>query len=246
MKISTKELGNLPDIENLKKLCKSLSTLDAIICRDWEYRYYSYQNDWDLEIGEECMEMRNGCGDYFFVLFTKNGAIINGFDHESEMNGWQEIETEQKSFFKKILGKKETELKQQIWKGVIDKVPNELKHFILDEPIKSIGTTFCIWRKNDDAVWNIGDIEFPKSTNGDGSESLLYILDNNPITYKNWASEYYEEQFEENELQLDLVKHIYDFKPLTKEILMSLNPYIDDFESLKVYLEGIGYPYEEF
>ena len=241
MKISTKNLENLPKIETLRNLCKSISTLDAIICREWEYRYYSYQNDWDKELGEECLEMRNGSGDQFFILFSKDGAIINGFAHESEMSNSEEVEIERNGFFKKVFGKKETELKQNIWKGVIENVPKELKHFILGEPIKSIGTTFCIWRKNEDTSWNIGDIKFPKDNYGDGSEELLYILDNNPETYKNWALEYYDEHFENIKLDLETVKHIYNLKTITKEILLELNPDIEDFEVLKEELKTIGY-----
>lgn len=47
MKISTKNLDGIPEISILKNLCKSLSAIEAIICRDWESRYYSYQNNWD-------------------------------------------------------------------------------------------------------------------------------------------------------------------------------------------------------
>jgi hypothetical protein len=241
MKISTKNLENLPEIETLKKLCKSISTLEAIISREWESRYYSYQNNWDENLGEECMEMRNGSGDYFYIMFSKYGAIINGYDHESEMCNWEEIEIEQKGFFNKLFGKKETELKQIIWKGVIENVPNEFKHFILGEPVKSNGTTFCIWKRNEDKTWNIGEIKFPKNKYSDGSEDLLNKLDNNPATYRKWALEYYEEHFEVLKLNLETVKHIYDFKTLTKEIILELNPNIEDFEELKKELKIIGY-----
>jgi hypothetical protein len=241
MTISTRNLNNIIEIDILKKLCKSISTLDAIICREWQYRYYSYLNNWDENLGEECMEMRNGSGDYFFILFSKNGAIINGFAHESDMSNWEEVEIEQKGFLTKIFDKKETELRQNIWKGVIENVPNEFKDFILGEPVKSKGTTFCIWRKNDDENWKIGEIEFPNDEYGDGSADLLYILDNNPETYKDWALDYYDEHFENCELKLETIKHIYDFKTLTKEIILELNPFIEDFEELKEELKIIGY-----
>ena len=246
MKISTKNLENLPEIETLKNLCKSISTLEAIICRDWEYRYYSYQNDWDEERGEECMQMRNGSGDEFFIMFSKFGAVINGFAHESEMANWEEIEIEQKGFLKKLFGNKQTEMKQNIWKGVLENIPTEFKDFVFGEPIKSVGTTFCIWRKYEDKTWKIGDIEFPKDSYVDGSTHLLQILDNNPSTYRNWALEYYDEHFENNQLKLEIVKHIYDLKPITKEIILELNPNIEEFEELKEDLKLIGYDAIEF
>jgi len=246
MKISTKNLENLTEIETLKKLCKSISTLDAIICREWEFRYYSYQKNWDKELGEECMEMRNGSGDQFFILFTKFGAVINGFAHESEMANWNEIEIEQKGFIKKMFGKKETEMKQNIWNGVIETVPKEFKSFLLGEPIKSIGTTFCIWRKYEDKTWKVGDIEFPKDIYSDGSADLLNILDNNPATYRKWALDYYDEHFENTKLKLETIKHIYDLKTITKEIILELNPEIEDFDELKAELKEIGYEKIDF
>ena len=244
--ISTWNLSNLPTIDELKKLCKSISTLDAIICPEWEYRYYSYQNDWDKELGEEYMEMRNGSGDNFSVLFTKDGAIINGQAHESEMCNWKAVEIKPKNFTQKLFGKKETELKQTIWKGVIENVPQEFHHFIFGEPIKSKGTTFCIWKKYSDNSWQVGVIDYPNDDYKDGSEDLLYILDNNPETYQKFAVDYYEDEFEFDisKLDINIVKQIYNHSVLTKEIALKLNPNLEDFEKLKTDLDEIGYPYE--
>lgn len=246
-KISTRHLPGLPDIETLQRLCKSLATLDAVICREWEYRYYSYNNAWDKDKQEACFSMRNGSGDEFQVLFSQHGSIINGHAHESEMSNWIEKEIQPVTFNEKLnnlFGRKKTIMEQQIWKGVVDSIPDEFKAFIFGEPVKSKGTTFCIWRKTTDDKWNIGNIQFPKDKYGDGSEDLLYIFDNNPATYKKWATEYYEEQFGAHKLKLDLVKHIYDSKPLTKNIVSGLNPNIDDFDKLKDDLNEIGYAYD--
>ena len=224
---SSFNLSAIPNIDELKKLCKSISTLDAIICQEWEYRYYSYQKNWDVSAGEECMEMRNGSGDHFLVLFTRNGAIINGQAHESVMSNW-------------------TELKQNIWPCIVDKLPNEFKHFIFGEPIKSIGTTFCIWRKYSDSTWQKGDLVYPDDNYKDGSEDLLHILDNNPKTYHQFAVDYYEDQFEfdPEKLSLDLVQYIYNHNQLTKEIVLRINPNLADMEKLKEDLDEIGYPYK--
>src|SRR5688572_30198658 len=102
---STSHLSELPDIDNLKKLCKSISTLDAIICPEWEYRYYTYQNNWDIASGEECMSMRNGSGDEFLILFSQNGAIINGLAHESEVSRWSEVVVKSKNIFQNVFSK---------------------------------------------------------------------------------------------------------------------------------------------
>ena len=187
------------------------------------------------------MWMRNGSGDQFFILFSKFGAVINGFAHESEMNGWEEVEIVEKSFFKRVFGKKESELIQDIWNGVVENVPDEFRDFILSEPVKSVGTTFCIWRKNEDKHWKIGNIEFPKDNYGDGSADLLKILDNNPETYIKWALNYYEGNFENTKLKLETVKYIYESKMITKEIVLELKPEIEDFDVLENELKEIGY-----
>ncbi|GAO41364.1 hypothetical protein [Flavihumibacter petaseus] len=223
-----------------------MATLDAIICREWQYRYYSFDNSWDQKTGDECFLMRNGSGDEFQTLFSKHGAIINGFAHESEMSQWHETKIKPvtlKEKFKSFFGQKKTAFTQKIWEGVVDTVPDVFRSFLFTEPIRSIGTTFCTWRKTNDSQWHIGNFRYPGDDYGDGSADLLNILDNNPTTYKNWAVEYYEEQFEAHNLRIDLVKHIYDFKPLTKAVITGINPELTEFEDLKSDLNGIGYPH---
>ena len=82
--------------------------------------------------------------------------------------------------------------------------------FIFGEPVKSIGTTFCIWQIQTDNNWRIGKVKLPNDDYKDGSIDLLQLLDGKPLTYKNWAEEYYEENFEDNELKLELVEKIYN------------------------------------
>lgn len=241
---STFNLAALPGVDDLKKLCKSISALDALLCPEWEYRYYSYQNDWDTSMGEEFMEMRNGSGDHFFVLFTPKGAIINGQAHESEMSRWEETPVKSNNLFKNLFGPKKTELKQNIWPGIVDSVPDEFRHFIFGEPVKSIGTTFCIWRKYTDGKWEKGEFIYPDDEFKDGSEELLFILDNRPETYRKFALTYYEDMFEaeHSDLDVNLVNYIYSHNPLTREIALKINPNIEDFEKLKEELAKIGYP----
>jgi hypothetical protein len=54
--LSTQNLELLSTPSAFQKLCKSISALEAIICPDWEYRYFSYQKDWSPY--EEFCEMR--------------------------------------------------------------------------------------------------------------------------------------------------------------------------------------------
>lgn len=217
--LSTQHLSALPTIADMRQTCKIIAVLDAILSPEWEYRYYSYNAQWDEDHQEEVASMRNGEGDEYMILFDANGAIINGFAHESEMNGWQENG------------------KQNIWKGVIDDVPQEFQNFIQTEPIPSLGTTFCIWRKHTDNAWQIGKIDFPVDDYRDGSE-MLSILDGKPATYHAFAEEYYELS-----LKLEWIEYVYSQNTITKEFVLKLNPDFTDWELLKDDLEEIDFPH---
>lgn len=56
----------LPSIAELRRIAQSLAVLDAILCPDWEYRYYSFNSRWGF--GDEMASMRNGSGDEWFPL----------------------------------------------------------------------------------------------------------------------------------------------------------------------------------
>ena len=113
--ISTKHPNLLPDRKALKIICKAISVLDAIISQEWEYRYYSYNSKWDKD--EECLQMRNGCGDEMHILFREDGCVINGFAHEYE---------------------------QQDKGSLTQNLPAIFSEFIFGEPVKSIATSFCL------------------------------------------------------------------------------------------------------
>lgn len=242
-KLSTENLNLLPNPEELKKMCKSISALEAMICPEWEYRYYSYQKNWSET--EEVFEMRNGQGDHMLIIFCKDGTCINGFAHESEMNGWKNTPmVRKKTFWKKYFGSKDkirTELVQQIPSGVVDGLPSVFHEFIFGEPVKSIGTTFCVWQTKADNYWHKGKINLPEDDCKDGSAGLFNILDGDPATYKNWAEAYYEDNFDENELNLKLVEQIYNGVIITSDLVNRINPELENFEKLKSDLDEIGY-----
>ena len=129
--ISTKHTALLPDKKSLQATCKAISVLDAIISPEWEFRYYSYNSNWD--VNEECLQMRNGQGDEMHILFMDNGCAINGFAHEFPQQD-----------------------KTMLTKGL----PAVFSDFIFGEPVASIGTTFCLWT-TDSAwkVGEIGNID---------------------------------------------------------------------------------------
>lgn len=127
--ISTKDFGLLPDKKSLQNICKAIAVLDAIICQEWEYRYYLYNSKWAED--EEYFGMRDGSGDLMDVLFLENHSVISGFAHEFLHN--------QKSDLTKNL-------------------PEIYNQFIFDEPVATNGTTFCLWT-NETKNWEVGEIK---------------------------------------------------------------------------------------
>jgi len=196
--ISTMNLSSIPPIEELRRLTKSLATLDAIIERDWNRRYFSFNSKWDTT--EQMASMRNGEGDSWFLVFGPQGAFLKGFDHESKM-----------SPAANEMGR--------IWPGVLSEVPEQFKSFVKEPAFSPQDTTFSIWRGHDDDGWHKGKIVYPEGKDPDGSARLLSILDGNPKTYRRWAEAYYKRP-----ISLPQVEHVYAHKPLTEGVVQALNP----------------------
>lgn len=71
---------------------------------------------------------------------------------------------------------------------------------------------------------------------------MLNILDGNPQTYINWATEYFEESYKESGIPLETVEKIYTGQTLTKEMVLSIVEELEDWEQLEADLKEIGYP----
>lgn len=207
--ISTKNYNALPNRKALQTICKTISVLDAIISQEWEYRYYSYNNKW--ADNEAFFEMRNGSGDQMLILFRQDGCVINGFAHEFEQQDKQKLTTS---------------------------LPSIFDEFIFGEPVKTIGTTFCLWTTEQNN-WQVGQIENYE----DNSEKMLNIFDGNPQTYIDWATEYFEESYVGSGIPLNIVTKMYSGQTLTKEMVLTIVEELEDWEQLEADLNEIGYPY---
>lgn len=200
MAISTRDLSGLPDVGTLEKITRSLAMLDAILSPEWEYRYFSFNAQWDTTLGERMASMRNGSGDEYFLLFSGRGAIMKGFDHESPMSSWSNES-------------------HKAWPGVLDSVPPEFAAFLKEPAFNIADTTFCIWRTRGDSQWHRGIISFPEGPDPDGSEGLLWALGGDQRTYQQFARDYFG-----MDLDLSAVRHVFDHAPLTPDLVRRLNP----------------------
>jgi hypothetical protein len=206
---STTNYAGLPSAAAMQRLAQSLAVLDAINSPDWEYRYYSYNPEWAP--GEAVLEMRDGEGDEMLVLFRAEGCVINGFLHEYDQPE-----------------------KAQVIRGL----PDVFDSFLFEEPINSLGTTFCLWYTPAHG-WQRGIVE----SEDDGSEELLYIFDNDPATYAEWATEYYLDETDRRPLTAEAVAPVYHHEVLTKAMVLAINEELEDWVALAAELQEIGYPY---
>lgn len=118
---------DLPSIPVLRAITQSLAMLDAIICPEWEYRYFSFNSGWAP--GMEMASMRDGCGDDWFLLFDSVGAALKGFARELASD---------KSFGANIQAQ----------------VPREFSAFLTEPAFSMQDATFCFWRKAEDLGWS--------------------------------------------------------------------------------------------
>lgn len=196
---STRDPSALPDIGGLRRLSQSLAMLDAILCPEWEYRYHSFNAHWGD--GEEMASMRDGSGDDYFILFTRAGAIMKGFAHESA--AWQGA---------LVRG-------QRPVPGVFDGVPEEFAGFLNEAAFSIDQTTFCLWRRPTDPAWQTGSVALLEGEDPDGSAALLRLLDGDPEAYRAWAEDYFE-----TSVARAAVDHIFGHRTLTEEVVKVLNP----------------------
>jgi hypothetical protein len=241
--ISTRNLA-LPEIDDLKKRCQSIATLDAILSPDWESRYYSFNRKWTT--GAMCASMRNGSGDDFFIHFSAVGAAIKGFAHEYTMSPWSRVS---RSYHDGEPGH---------WPGIMDEVPAQFREALEEPAFMWEATTFCVWRTYEDDHWRVGNIDFPEydhwhGPNGvlevgsvadpDGSSFLLSILDGNPETYKEFADCYFvQEDGAPNDYPLPMIEHVFQRLPLTDDIVRRLNPQVRLVDLADEIYDTIGYP----
>jgi hypothetical protein len=214
--ISTRDLSLLPDVDGLRRMLQSMAMLDAVLCPEWQFRYYSFNAAWSA--GEHMGSMRNGSGDHFFAHFVAAGCWLKGFAHEYPMSSYREEPP-------------------RPWPGVLDSVPAEFSGSLREPAFSVEDVTFCIWRRYADSGWQVGPIAFPPShLDPDGSEFLMSVLDGRPESYRAWATDYYE-----REVELAAVEHVYRHQPLTPAVVARLSKEVS-LSDLESDICDIGYP----
>ncbi|MEJ7661780.1 MAG: hypothetical protein WKG07_20470 [Hymenobacter sp.] len=72
---------------------------------------------------------------------------------------------------------------------------------------------------------------------------MLYIFDNDPATYAEWATDYYTDETDRKPVTAAAVAPIYQHETLTKARALALVDEVPDWTMLAADLQEIGYPY---
>jgi len=191
---------------DLKKYLKAMAVLDVVMT--------SKKQAWLRRVNVSSIGKAlafvadNGSGDNLVVIFTENGTLIKGFDHESEYNQFSADEWDDAFFEHTFSG-----------------LPEEFAE-LLDEDDRD-NTTFCMWCMDDSDMWVQNEPEKNGEDDDDeddedddgGKDYLLGFIRRTPEDWSDWAKDYHE-----TEIALDVVKKVYNGEPLTEEDVVKLNP----------------------
>lgn len=202
----------LPDPRMLGKRAMSLAMLDAIICPEFQYRYFSFDAAWGDD--EQMGAMRNGDGDHWFLHLADAGAVIKGFVQALPKSDARAMALQ-----------------------VQRRVPADFDAFLHEPSFEMESVSFCYWRRSGERAWSkVAHPETHMEHRYDGSEDYLSILLAPADCYYDYATEYFE-----CELDLSSIEHIYAHAPLTAGIVKSLNPQLS-LEDAHAAARLIGYP----
>ena len=98
--------------------------------------------------------------------------------------------------------------------------------------------TACLWRGTADDRWRHGVIDFPAGhADPDGAAGLFGLLvERSPEAFRRFAEDYYEVP-----VDLEAVRDVYALRPLSRELVSSLNPEVT-LADLAGDIAEIGYP----
>lgn len=132
----------------------------------------------------------NGSGDTLYVIFTEDIVLIKGFAHESSLSQFAK-----KEFDRSVI--------QKIYDGVDEKYISLFDDREIDE------TTFFIWYD--------GKVHQNKLSEDDGSKWMLGYICETYDDFKEFVTDYYEMDFDEN-----LLEKLYNNGELSKKELSEL------------------------
>ncbi|MBQ8195364.1 MAG: hypothetical protein IJZ47_08345 [Oscillospiraceae bacterium] len=182
--------------EIVERSLKAMAKLDIILIpkKTAFLRTVVYINDSDSRRAV----VDNGSGDNLLALFTESGAMLKGFDHESELNQFAADEWDN-GFF------------QRVYAGA----PKALSSLLSEDDIDN--TTFCMWCCNGSSVWEQNEVS--ADDDDGGRDFLLGYVHQTAESWCDWAKYYYEQEYD-----ISIVEKIYSGSDITAEDMLKLNP----------------------
>ena len=165
-------------------------------------RTYHYDKDW-INSGH-FFKIDDSGGDHYHILFSAEGCMIKGFDHECEVSPYNYDE----SFpIPNCISE------HDFYKGA----PDELITLINDPALEKEIVTFCTWQSVDDNEWQFAPSTIPKNW-CDGIDTFLYYSQNFE-QYCEWFEECYE-----TEPDINILRSIFEGNSITADMVAALNP----------------------
>lgn len=187
---------------DLRKYLKAMAVLDVVITP----KEQAWLRLVDIRsLGKAyAFVVDNGSGDNLVVIFTENGTLIKGFDHENKYNQFAADEWDS-AFF------------EHTYSGLPEEFAGLLDEDSRDE------TTFCMWCMDDSDMWvqnePVKNDEDDDDDDDGGKDYLIGYIRRTPEEWCDWARDYHE-----TEIALDVVKKVYNGESLTEEDVVKLNP----------------------
>ncbi|WP_148085877.1 hypothetical protein [Actinocorallia herbida] len=204
----------LPGISEVRRRSVVLAVLEGVTGGD--HPRYSFDAGW--REGAALASMADGSGNEYSIVFADEGALVIGFDHESEMNPYGNGS-------------------QALWPGLLLGLPPELVRWAEDPRFVEDGVlcaTLCLWRTPGSTAWGAGPISYPED--GDGAGWLFRgLLGCSPELYASWATNVHGAPPD-----VEAVRAVFDGHPLTPALALRMNPAYDT-ASLDPLLELTGY-----
>ena len=209
------------DRQKMKTLLKKQAILDIIMTPeddDW-FRLVSYRYDENNRC--DVFKITGDDGDHLYVLFSEDGTLIKGCDHESCFSpylldeGTEDADAQSQSERLAFI--------ESMYHGI----PKSLLA-LLTEDMEREAVTFCMWQNADETIWHRSQVPQPdtclqqdSNVLDDGGEKRLmaYIFPSADQWYE-WAAIYYELREE----GWDAAARIYDSEELTRTMVEDLNP----------------------
>jgi hypothetical protein len=196
----------VPPQELLKRLL-AYAKIDIIMAPDpdkYHIRIYHYDKDW-LKNGH-FFKIDDSGGDHYYVMFSSDGCIIKGFDHECELSPYI-FDDEDEPLPDDIAG-------HNFYEGA----PAELLSLVSDPALEKELVTFCTWQSADDTEWHFAPTTFPKDWD-DGIKTFLFYT-HGLESYCKW----FEDEYYESPLATEILQKIFDGNKITSDIIKTLHP----------------------